>query len=676
MIRPHPRARESAPAAGRTPRRWPILAGLLLVVACLASLVGAPTSGADENPLVTVSLSEVRAAGTKPTDEVVLRGVVTNTGKQTIYSVQALIWRTRDPITEPELFLAALDSQVSSPYGERLAARAGNFYRITQPGQAFAAGASAPFEVRATRAELDLPSSGAVYLVGVHVRASLDESSNYQTVGRSRTFLPAPATTGTSGQVATLIVLTSRPSQLRPGLFADDHLAAELTGSLSTLLTTAANPAFSWVIDPALYAAVLDMADGYRVQSGSGTPTPGTGEAAAAKWLQAFSALPTRNGYRSLFALPDVTAAAHAGDTHVLSRALDAARSVDGLADLPLLVLPGGGRGDAATLAYAERCGAVGLLSALPVSDYSLLAGAGKLPIVRSSAMFNHAGPGPAPDNDFIHTRQRLEAEALVLGSAGQPQVRVVWDVDDLAVDAASASNWLKRVGLADVLAGTPHQWTPTYAADPGGSLPPAYLSRLGRLEADFAAYAELSPTSEFPAQGNAILSRAASVTFDGATAPATAYVNAAAGPVDRILGGAHIQLHAAPRFWMSASANEFPVTVTNELDEPVAVRVAFTSSNPLRLDVPDSDLIVVGAGESRTVNVRPVANGNGVVPVAAHLETSKGRTIGPEITIIIETSQVGAIGWTIVIASAVVLVASTAWQIRRNRRDRAREKP
>ena len=88
-----------------------------------------------------------------------------------------------------------------------------------------------------------------------------------------------------------------------------------------------------------------------------------------------------------------------------------------------------------------------------------------------------------------------------------------------------------------------------------------------------------------------------------------------------------------------------------------------------MRWWVPASAVITVGPGQNQTVNVRPEATSNGLVNVTAALQTGSGAPVGRTTRIAVEVTDLGMIGWIIVIVSGVVLVAATALRIRQVRR-------
>ena len=133
------------------------------------------------------------------------------------------------------------------------------------------------------------------------------------------------------------------------------------------------------------------------------------------------------------------------------------------------------------------------------------------------------------------------------------------------------------------------------------------------------------------------------------------------------------LSLSASPSFVMGERTSEFPVTISNPTQVPIWVRVTFTSDNPQRINVPDTDVIRVGRGESQTLRVKPAAASNGITTVHAQLVTVDGTPVSSTTHIEITSTEFGRVGWIIIISGAVVL-AGTVWRIRSVQRERSKE--
>lgn len=130
------------------------------------------------------------------------------------------------------------------------------------------------------------------------------------------------------------------------------------------------------------------------------------------------------------------------------------------------------------------------------------------------------------------------------------------------------------------------------------------------------------------------------------------------------------ITFTASPAFVMGERTSEFPATITNGSTTGVYVRVVFVSDNPMRINVPDTDFVRVGPGESLTLRVQPQATSNGVTEVRAQLEGPEGTPLGEPVDIKITASEFGRVGWIIVIVSGAVVLGGTVWRIRTVRKE------
>jgi hypothetical protein len=221
--------------------------------------------------------------------------------------------------------------------------------------------------------------------------------------------------------------------------------------------------------------------------------------------------------------------------------------------------------------------------------------------------------------------------------------------------------------------------------AEPSGAIKltstkPARLSKaqfgaIDRLADDFETYAELVPTTTLTEGAEAALSRAAASAFIGRADDFDNHIKRLADLVSRPAIGRSVTLDASPRFLMSARSNEFPVTVTNKLTEPIRVKVVVETENPQRLTVPASQPFTVPPNQSVTVNIKPQATANGLVMANAYVATESGGRVTPDTAIVVEVTDLGVVAWIIVGVSAVVLVGATAWRIRQvRRRDSAQQ--
>ncbi|MBK9696629.1 MAG: hypothetical protein IPO80_04220 [Propionibacteriaceae bacterium] len=641
---------------GSTARLRRALVLALATVFLGAGLAAAPVPARADTPALSVQLTSLTMSGKKPTDRLTLRGTVTNTGNVRVFGVHAMIWLSRDPIQD----LPTLRTVSSATFwGSRLFTEPGSYLTITKSAVPLEPGASAPIELTPTLASLGFTTAGAAYAIGTEVRASASPATSYTMVAQARSFIAMPGKQPVD--VTPIVVLSAPPTKLSAGLFRSDDLVKELSGRLDDLLDAAAQDGLNYLIDPALLDEVTDMADGYQIRDRD-TVTPGSGQAVAQAWFARFSKLPSGRGSRSLFGNPDVVGAAAAADTEVLPRAFTATAGVTDLDDLPLLVLPGGAQLTSAAYAALAATGATGVIAANAAAAGAWQAGPGGLPVVAAASGMD------ARNGESAFSHQRfLEAETVIAGAAGQ--VRLLFDAADLAVNVAATPSWTRPRNLNEVIAATPKGRPASFVETVTSHLSSEQFEAVAALERGFASYGQLVPESTLTEQAAAGLSRGASSNWIGDDKGQARFVRALGDLVGPPAIARGVTLDASARFVMSARRNEFPLTVTNNLSETIRVKVRVVPDNALRLTIPDSDVINVGPGQSQTVNVRPEAQSNGLVPARAYVATEQGNRVTPDTRVTIEVTELGMIGWVIVVASGVVLVAATALRVRQVRR-------
>ncbi len=649
----------------RTVRAKLVLALVWLITGAITLIVPSPPAQAAA-PELSVQLTSLKVTGSGPEQTAALTGTVANSGAQPAFGVRAVLWRSRDPIREAAAFRSVLSGE-NNPWGERLNRKPEHSAWITDPAVAFNPGASADFTVSGTLADLGFTSPGAIYPLGVQLLGTADGSTNFVEFTRTRTFFVVPPDDDLP--LTSLVLLAAPPTKVQPNLFANESLVGELTGRLDTLLDIAGRTGASWLVDPALIDEVLDMADGYSVVDGEGI-RPGTGERAAQNWLDRFRVLPADRGARTLFGNPDVLGAEKNGAPEVVSRATEALDedALDELDDLRLLVLPHRGVAGPTTPAFVASADADAILVGNAGRGRVVSKGPDGSTLARLAPAATAAGPGD--EDGPVQRQQRQYAEAVL----GHGLLRLITTPEQAAADAGAAPSWLRPTSIDDLLDDEAKGAEASLTLPARTStLSATRFRQLQAMSADFDRYLDLVPESELTSSAPATLSRMASTWWIG-NPTANTWINVVDAEVGESAVTAGVALSASPRVLMSSRTNEFPVTVSNKLSEPVQVRIVFSSDNPQRISIPPTQAITVAPGQSQTVNVRPQAASNGLVNVTAALQTSSGQPVGRPTRIAVEVTDLGTIGWIMVIVSGAVLVAATALRIRQVRRKQKEE--
>lgn len=627
---------------------------LLVVLVVIFSVSPTPRAQAapDYQP-VEISLTQIVPVSPQLGGSVTLSGTVRNVSDRPISNVQVHMWRSREMLTDAQMLHAAVDSEPATPVGERLLdVDAGQVQSIpSSDSSILEPGESAPFRVTAAVSgpnSLGFSSAG-VALVGVHVRGA-PHGENNRTIGRARTLLAIQR--GTAPARAEIVLLSSAPTQLGATLLADDHLERELQGRLATLLERALLPGRTVIIDPELIEALTAMAHDHSIR---GNPVAQPASRLAAQWLQQLTPLLTsQRAYQGLYATPDIALAAKRDDAHLRTDLVEAARELPTSA-LPVAVVSRGGRD------VAEYCRPL-QPQLFVTTDGDGPGLAHEQPLIASlSATLPVPGPGKPGRAQRAASQAAL---AAIDTSAGRTPMHLITEPSDITALAGLDSSPV--VPVTDV---PPHpiDW------DVDIDLPTApaeWDSALGVGRDAFSVWRNLTGGSTAAGDVHKIMARAWSSRFPTAD-DATAWTRMATAPVVDNVSGKRLTLQSAGNFVIGSGDAQIPFTVTNSLPSPVKVRLTFTSTSPQRIDIDPSEGVIVKAGETSTVIVRPKVAGKASVAMTAQLQTEAGDAIGEASEFTVQASSVGDIGWIVILASGAVFLGATAWRIRaRQRRD------
>lgn len=634
------------------------VAALCLAIALmvLGALVAAPPAQA-ATPAVQVAITDVSPDTVDADGTITIKGTVTNTSTSTMKWVQASFWRSRDPIASVSSLNSLASSPPTVPVGERWFHEPdeASIDNITDAGghASFKPGQRSTFSVRGTASAMGLTAVDAAYLVGVHVQAYPDDGSRL-TVGRARVFTVVSGPS-TRAELTPVIELSTIPSVRVDSTFSDDHLAADLTGRLSELVDQATSRSATVLVDPALVDEADAMAAGYTVNGHTGT-----GTRAAKDWLKKLAPLLTSGrAYRLPYGDADVVGAARQDHTTVLARTRTALSSQNGASKLPLAITDEAGALDTPTLnrITSQLSPSLVLTSAVPAGTATVK---GAADVVGLSPSLLAGGPDRATSAPQV--RGRLLAQALLMNRADTPAITLVRDQTGLA--ATATASWLSGESLDSTLAGA------TGAPDlPARSRTNTVLR--GTWWAD-----QITAASDAADWGNVLgdapatdlktaraLSRGISLMIPSARRQD--WLAQAMSPATELLNGSGVTLHSTDSFVMSSASNEFPLTITNRLTDTVSVKVTFTSQNPQRIDIPDTQVVTVGPQESQTVKFKPQASSNSVVEMTARLATPSGRPLGTPAGFLIRATRTDDIGWILIIVSGAVVLGATLLRVR-----------
>lgn len=705
--------RTSATSDTVQPTPGPFRAASLLLAMLLGCLFAGPlaapaTARAESGSQVSIELTALTPTVSDPDATITFAGRVTNTSDRPLDRLQAMIWRNLTPYTTQDELTEANVSQPTDPVGARMYSAATptayqDLYTADDPQ--LQPGDSKTFRVTAKAAdffESDAPQSG-VYLAGIQVRENATT-----TVGRARSYLlatggdklqPGQQAIGTS----TIVELAATPTMSRAGVFVDDNLADEVSpgGRLDTLLKAAERPGASFAVDPNLLLELKSMKNGYSVLDADGAKTAGTGTATAADWLTRFAALrQAHDGFQLLYARPDLTSLVHAGRLDLVRDGQQEAAKISEVKGLPLLVAPADSAADRPTLQAAKQLGATAvLLDQANLGDLGPVISAIDSPTILAYNAGAGSGPGPDPRDTEVQQRQTSLADSYIDSVSGRPaaelgRLRLVTDADQAdSANATLQAPWLESRSVKDLLTddatalGDNLHYPDAARAE---EFNPRQLRRLDRLEHNLQTYVDLIGQKSGSVLIGQSLPRAASLSWRRHRSEQSRFVRAQqqlltsgehAEPVslDDLDSTSAIRVESNPQVTLTGSGARVPVTVVNELNTPIKVQVRANSSNQSRLrleDVPASGVGdgTVDAGAKVPVQIPAQANANGDMQVTLQLATSQGENVGEPLTIRVNATRAGLVGWIIAIAAGIVLLGTVVLRIRQVARERAAE--
>ena len=672
----------------------------LLGVGQLGGLPGAVLSGrtpvAAATSPATITLSGISPDVATAGDQLRVTGEIANTGRSDLRDVEVRLRLSETRLGSRAELAAVAEGRTASRDGQAVVTR--NLPDLPR-------GQSQTFDVSTALDDLPALTGFGVYVLGVEVLAA--RRSGFGRVDIVRTLLPwVPRQpdflpTGFSW----MWPLVSRPTRLADGTYADDSLAAEMDsdGRLSRLLESGADmqdaAAITWVVDPALLDAAADMADGYRVRAPDGSVVPGGGSGLAGLWLDRLRTVTAGRPVLPLpFGDPDLVALDRHGLRGDLVRSTETGGTV--LAEvLPLagpvtdIAWPANGYVNRPTLGALRRTGSAAVVldgrAVPPELDLSYTPG-GRADVVTSSGGVAALLADPTladllrrPGPDPLLAAQRLLAETAMitaeLPSTGTERSILVmpprrWDPDQVFLDRLVAvvgqAPWTAATPLRALAQSTPPELDrqplryprPERAAE----LPRDYLRALETMHASTALLTAVladPQTSDLVEDFERSVLLLESTWWRGRDA-------SRANRLDReklTLKDSREAVRVQPgNFTFSSRSGTIPVTIANELTQPVQVQLRLDPQTP-RLRIEPVEPLTIGPGSKLQVPVPATAVAGGPVIVDAQLRTMGGAPYGQPVPLRITVTQYGTVALYITaVAAAVLFLAAGVRVLRR----------
>ena len=682
-------------AGTRTARTRRLLTGGALGALLAAAAAGVTVTpvAAATNPATTVAVGvdTLTPSAPQPGQRLEVKGSVTNRGTVALADVNVQLQLSTAPVGGRDE-LATLSGGTGRPPGDPVATLA-----LAQP---LAPGASARYDLTADVDGLKLGDPG-VYPLAVEVFADDPSTGGRTRFGTARTFLPWDLGGVRPTRLAVLWPVSAGPTRDADGIPVGTELQDQIGGRLTDLLTAASGTAVSWVVDPDTLESASVLATGAPTTAGTGATTAPP-DAAAATWLHQLTAQAAGAPVLALpYADPDVAAVVRAGladdlgtatslGADVTAQVLD--RVSDGGPDtVQALAWPAEGTADRTSLSAIEKTGTRQVLLsdmyAAPVHSTSYtpsgigpLSGTALTAVVADSVLSKLLTTPPAQLGGAALAEQRVLAELAMVGLElpSVPRSLVVvpargWSPDPSYVHAllhaVGAAPWVKVTRLTDLTvnaASGPSRQRPAY---PTGvrkrELDAVQMSAVRdgtqRLAALTAVLANDQPVTDTYTRA---LLRAQSAAWRADHSGGRAY---AAHVVARIAAlQSQVHLVQSGPVTLAAHSGRIPVTVVNDLDQVVTVRVGMEAVPPVRLTLVQPAPVVLEPHSSTTLDVAADATANGSVLVVARLLTVKGAAYGPAQTFEVQVTGFGAVAGLIVGGALVLLSIALVVRIAR----------
>jgi hypothetical protein len=548
-----------------------------------------------------------------------------------------------------------------------------------------------------------LPISGepGIYHIAVTVIAGDEER---EPVARADTVIPL-LPQGSSGEpvertgVVTLIPMAAEIRRTANGIFLDDDLASSIAygGQLRNLLNfvEAAPPnTLEVVLDPALRQAIVDMADGYRVQSiaeyNSNQPGQrGQGEAAAQVFLADLDrAIRRQDLILMAWGSPDASSLGTARMPGVVGSAVRASQryAADQRITTTVASWPYAGAETRRGLAVAAVSGAplriisqrslVNLRQTEPDGSYppsqvqvATIAGPTTALVTRTDV----AGEVITPDMTAEQLLQDIVSEATVRSLDRDPAAVSVIAVPfgwnpGITIRSKDVAQAYRFPTVAPTTAATAAQEEavryngPIQMPRTVAGLSESVLNSVAELRNKGRVYTELLTDQDRAIRrfDQSLAESGTSLWRNDSVARVIVNDRAARQAGHR---SSRVSVTGPTFLALSSESGRFPLTVTNGLPEGVTVQVVVRADNPaVRVDPIDE--LTLDPGQRRDIEATARTDGSGLTTVRIQLTTTSHRPVGRAWSFDIRSTQIGLAIWIVMGIGGAILFGAAGRRI------------
>jgi hypothetical protein len=626
-----------------------------------------------------------------------IKGRVINTTSTNLTNVHVQLRRSSAPLTSradlSTVVAAELTPATGSPDSLALYATRQSVADTLAPGERRAFTIEIPFS------QMGLSTAGT-YVIGIEATGREEGLDSFDVRKADlRTFLPWFPTPDsvTPVDLVWLWPMSDWPARTATGELLNNRTPSELStgGRLDKLVDLGSRfrSTVSWILDPALLQTASDMSRGYQVLQGD-TPTLGTAEDTAEKWVASLRSATTESGARSMpYADIDAAAVVRAEMSNDVVRAVTQGPAI--AAAVMKMPVPGGiywapfGRLDRATTNVLASAGVTTIVmssNALPATDgtqsvdgqptTALPTSVGTMRAILTDAELTKvlAQPQRTP-SDIIIARQQFLAQTALLATslpADRTARTVVVAPDSVRWDPTSAlltpllratriAPWLASQTL-DGLLGTP---VSTASRQRGGygpkakaaELTPEYMDRVRRSTERLDTFtAILDDPSGISEPYAAAILRSESAAWR--TNVNTGQELIAHTTADLALNMGQVRVLSKGTITFSGDTGRVPVTITNNLDRSVTVGLALIGKPALRMSSEPLTDIRIEPGKMASVDIDARVIGGDPLTVEVQLLTPDMTPYAKPARIeVTSTAYSRAAAWVVAAAFIAIVV-------------------
>ena len=674
-----------------------ISAGVAAFVIVTANLIAyAPPSQASQAGGLDVSLQAIAPLIARPGTTLKVAGQVTNVTDRAAESVVVRLRLGSSALTPTDVeqassLVADITAKATDTTQEPPTRSITAWFPVAPT---LAAGAQQPFSFTVAVDDLQLGSSG-VYVLAVEAFAR-DPASGGHLTGVQRSlwpWLPQSDPSSSPVKVAWLWPLTAPPAWDENDALLNDDLPRALgpQGRLKAALDVGARypNLLTWIADPALLQMVASMRDGYLVKSATGT-RPGEQTSDAARWLDQLTSVlanvqASQRDPQSpvLHLVPygsiDASAARRADLGPDVVKAVTMGPAVTaastGLSTSDAVYWAPGGLLDRQTAGLLASAGTRYVIVDPPSTDETVFTGAvrpfaasvpGLLAVVPDATFERMLATGTGDAESVLLTRQAFLAltaliselapsshELVLAPPLGGANPRVLAAV----LRATALAPWIQSVPLHDVKVESAGGGF-TYGA-PGreSELPNTYLDRVHqtqqRLDRFVAILADPAMIVEDFTQA---LLRAQSAAWRQQPLVGEELLTSVAVDLDE--RRASLEVLNGRSVTLSGDSGRIPVTLINNLDQPVSIGLRLVGDPRVRLDSDVVPTFTIAPGRTTSVDIPVRVAGSESLRVSVQVLTPEGTVFRTApVGTVYSAAYARAASWVVGVAFIAILI-------------------